>query len=103
MSLEECNTKAQRHEGTKSEDEISHQIIGAAIEVHRTLGGPGLLESIYESALCHELILRGLRVQRQKPVQFVCKERFTNNKRHLIDFLVSLSLRVFVLNSLDYF
>ena len=41
MNLEECNTKAQRHEVTKSEDEISHQIIGAAIEVHRTLGGPG--------------------------------------------------------------
>jgi hypothetical protein len=36
MSLEECNTKTQRHEGTKSEDEISHEIIGAAIEVHRT-------------------------------------------------------------------
>jgi hypothetical protein len=39
MNLEECNTKTQRHEDTKSEDEISHQIIGAAIEVHRTLGG----------------------------------------------------------------
>ena len=50
MSLEECNKKTQRHEGTKSKDEISHQIIGAAIGVHRTLGGPGLLESIYESA-----------------------------------------------------
>ena len=46
------------------EDEISHKIIGASIEVHRTLGGPGLLESIYEAALCHELTLRGLRVQR---------------------------------------
>ena len=61
----------QRHGDTKSGcywDDISHQIIGAAIEVHRTLGGPGLLESIYESALCHELVLRGLRIQRQKPV-----------------------------------
>ena len=35
------------------------------------MGGPGLLESIYESALCHELILRGL--QRQKPVQVIYK------------------------------
>lgn len=60
MSLGKCNTKTQRHEDTKREDEISHQIIGASIEVHRTLGGPGLLESIYEAALCHELILRGL-------------------------------------------
>ena len=73
MSSEECNTKTQRHEDTKSEDDISHQIIGAAIEVHRTLGGPGLLESIYESALCHEFVLRGLHIQRQKPVQVVYK------------------------------
>ena len=71
MSSEEFNTKTQRHEDTKSEDDISHQIIGAAIEVHRTLGGPGLLESIYESALCHELVLRGFRIQRQKPVRVV--------------------------------
>ena len=70
---ENCNTKTQRSEETKSEDEISHQIIGAAIEVHRTLGGPGLLESIYEAALYHELVLRGLNVQRQKPVQVVYK------------------------------
>ena len=37
------------------------------------LGGPGLLESIYEAALCHELTLRGLRVQRQKPVHVIYK------------------------------
>jgi len=55
------------------ENELSHKIIGAAIEVHRTLGGPGLLESIYEAALCHELILQGLRVQRQLPIQVVYK------------------------------
>ena len=73
MSSEEFNTKTQRHQDTKIEDDISHQIIGAAIEVHRTLGGPGLLESIYESALCHELVLRGLYIQRQKPVQVVYK------------------------------
>ena len=47
------------------ENEISNTIIGAAIEVHRTLGGPGLLESIYESALCYELTQRGLQIQRQ--------------------------------------
>lgn len=49
----------------RTENEISHKIIGAAIEVHRILGGPGLLESIYESSLCHELILRGLQIQQQ--------------------------------------
>ena len=50
------------------ENEISEQIIGAAIEVHRALG-PGLLEDIYELALCHELHLRDLSFERQKPVQ----------------------------------
>lgn len=39
--------------------ELTEQIIGAAIEVHRELG-PGLLESVYERALCHELGLRNL-------------------------------------------
>jgi GxxExxY protein len=48
-------------------DELTERIIGAAIEVHRILG-PGLLESIYEAALCHELGLRGLRVDFQVAV-----------------------------------
>ena len=39
----------------------------AAIEVHKILG-PGLLESIYEEALCHELHLRGIKFDRQKKV-----------------------------------
>lgn len=50
------------------EDDLSHQIIGAAIEVHRTLGGPGLLESVYEEAMVWELIDRGLDVKRQVAV-----------------------------------
>jgi GxxExxY protein len=50
------------------EDDLSHQIIGAAIEVHRTLGGPGLLESVYEEAMVWELIDRGLNVKRQVAV-----------------------------------
>ena len=50
------------------ENEISYKIIGAAIEVHSTLGGPGLLESVYESSLCHELSLRGLKVQKKLTV-----------------------------------
>ena len=39
MNLEKFNTKTQSHEDTKIEDELSHQIIGACIEVHRTLVG----------------------------------------------------------------
>jgi len=49
------------------ENEISERIIGAAIEVHRILG-PGLLEGVYEEALCHEFQLRGIHFERQKPV-----------------------------------
>jgi GxxExxY protein len=55
------------------ENELSNIIIRAAIEVHRTLGGPGLLESIYEAALFHELSIQGLKIQRQKPVPVIYK------------------------------
>ncbi len=46
------------------DQELTRQIIGAAIEVHRHLG-PGLLESVYEACLVHELAERGLVVDRQ--------------------------------------
>jgi GxxExxY protein len=46
------------------EGDLTERIIGAAIEVHKALG-PGLLESVYEACLCHELRLRGLRFRRQ--------------------------------------
>lgn len=45
-------------------NKITSEIIGAAIEVHRALG-PGLLESAYETCLCHELALRKLPFKRQ--------------------------------------
>lgn len=48
-----------------TENEISRIVVECAIEVHRTLGGPGLLESIYEEALAFELEQRGLKVRRQ--------------------------------------
>ncbi|MGH9904538.1 MAG: GxxExxY protein [Pyrinomonadaceae bacterium] len=46
-------------------NQLTHEIIGAAIEVHRTLG-PGLLESSYRECLCRELTLRGLSLGREK-------------------------------------
>ena len=55
------------------DNEITHEIIGAAIEVHRLLG-PGLLESAYEECLAKELALRKLTVERQKPVPVVYKD-----------------------------
>ena len=51
-----------------TENEISHEIIRCAIEVHRTLGGPGLLEQVYEEALVWELTDSGLHVGRQVTV-----------------------------------
>lgn len=56
-----------------TEDEISRVVVESAIEVHRELGGPGLLESVYEEALVHELRLRGLEVRRQLGVPIVYK------------------------------
>jgi GxxExxY protein len=50
------------------ETDLAEVITAAAIEVHRHLGGPGLLENIYEAALCHELSLRNLHTQRQMPI-----------------------------------
>lgn len=51
----------------RDSDQLTHRIIGAAIEVHRHLG-PGLLESAYEACLTHELMVEGIPVQRQLPV-----------------------------------
>lgn len=48
-------------------NKLSSKIIGAAIEVHKTLG-PGLLESAYEQCLCYELNLQGLSFESQKPL-----------------------------------
>jgi len=48
-------------------NELTHEIIGASIEVHRALG-PGLLESAYEACLCTELTLREVPFERQKPL-----------------------------------
>lgn len=55
-----------------TENEISERIIGAAIEVHRFFG-PGLVEQIYEEALCHEFSLRGIAFERQKQVPIAYK------------------------------
>ncbi|HET9526423.1 MAG TPA: GxxExxY protein, partial [Pyrinomonadaceae bacterium] len=46
-------------------NELTHETIGAAIEVHRELG-PGLLESSYRECLCRELLLRGINFRRER-------------------------------------
>ena len=55
-----------------TENEISHKIIGVAIDVHRHFG-PGLLESVYEYGLAHELRLAGLSVEQQVPLPLTYK------------------------------
>lgn len=70
----------------KMSDPLTEQIIGAAIEVHIHLG-PGLLESIYEEALCHEFSLRGILFERQVAVDVVYKSKRIKGQR--IDILVA--------------
>ena len=52
-------------------DEITYEIRGAIYDVYKELG-PGLLESVYEEALCFDLVQRGLKVERQVqvPIQY---------------------------------
>jgi len=67
-------------------DQLTSEIIGAAIEVHRHLGA-GFLESIYEEALCCELGLRGILFERQKEVAVLYKEHVIKGQR--LDLLVA--------------
>ncbi len=61
-------------------DPLTQRIIGAAIDVHKHLGC-GLLEAIYEQALCYEFELRGLRFQRQVAVDVVYKGKTITGQR----------------------
>ena len=72
-------------------DSLTGQISGCAIEVHRILG-PGLLESIYEKALMHELSLAGLRCENQVVVPVVYKGHALGEYR--LDLLVENSVVV---------
>ena len=64
---------------------ITERVIGCGIEVHKQLG-PGLLESIYESALCVELEMAGLKYQRQVPLSVSYKARNVGDLR--LDLLI---------------
>ena len=64
---------------------LSYRIIGAAIEVHRRLG-PGLLESVYEEALCAEFGLRGIKFERQKRISVDYKGQDIGH--HIADLIV---------------
>ena len=55
------------------ENEVGRIIVVSAVEAHRTLGGPGLLEDVYEEALAWELTKNGLLVERQLSVPIIYK------------------------------
>lgn len=69
-----------------TDKQLTHEIIGAAIEIHRTLG-PGLLESAYAECLARELALRGIPFEREKPLPVFYKD-VKLECSYRIDFLV---------------
>ena len=75
---------------------LTEKIVGAAIEAHRTLGGPGLLEKVYETALCRELENAGLRFRRQCECPVVYKGEDIGDPDHplRIDVLVENTIVV---------
>lgn len=71
---DEINAETRgRRDAEKIENILATQVIDAAIEVHRTLGGPGLLESLYEEALYQELKLRDISAQAQVQIPVTYK------------------------------
>jgi len=72
MNHQDTTNAKDANEPPKYLDELAHQVIGAAIEVHRHLG-PGFLESVYEDALMLELSFRGIRVARQVRIPVLYK------------------------------
>ena len=75
----QASTVRKRFTAENAEDaemrvnDVTQQVIAAAIDVHRELG-PGLLESTYEACLVFELSERGLRVERQKALPVTYKD-----------------------------
>jgi GxxExxY protein len=65
--------------------DTTDKIIAAAIEVHRVLG-PGFVEAVYQAALAHELQLRGVAFERERPIAIVYKSQAVGE--HRLDFLV---------------
>lgn len=56
-----------------TENQISEIIIGCAIDVHKAIG-PGLLENVYQECLLYELIKKGLKAEKEKPLPVIYKE-----------------------------
>lgn len=66
-----------------TENEVTYEIRGAVYDVYKDLG-PGLLESVYEEALCFELEQRGLKVERQVQVPVIYKRNVLKTELRLV-------------------
>ena len=71
----------------KTENELSYEIIGSAIEVHRELG-PGLLESAYEECLCYELKQKGFEFMQQLWLPLRYKDTILRENMYRVDILI---------------
>ena len=73
----------------KQTEDLAYKVIGASIEVHRILD-PGLLESIYENALCIELAERKIAFERQKEIPVIYKGQSIGN--NFVDIMINDSI-----------
>ena len=78
---------SQRHGDTEKIDKLSTQVIGASIDVHKTLG-PGLLESVYQKCLAYELTERGLAFSSEQHLPIKYKS-LTFNDAYRTDFIIN--------------
>jgi len=76
----------------RHENEIAHDVIGAAIEVHRVLG-PGLLESAYQQCLCGELRYRGMSFETEVPLALRFRDEVIDSA-YRVDMLIEGRLLV---------
>lgn len=84
-----------------NENELAKIIFNCSLEVHKSLGGPGLLESVYEEALFYELSSKGLNVVRQKQIPIIYKGHQLSTPLRL-DLLVNNKVIVEVKAVKDY-
>lgn len=89
-----CYNNGMEFKGHNSD--ITREIIGCAIEVHKVLGGPGILEKAYQRALAYELMQAGHKVELEAPCPIIYKGNDLSDPEHplRIDLLVDDSIVV---------